>query len=364
MPGGLLRITRSRLLLLSSIALTVTMVPLASSATTRVSSAADDFAAAPAGVPAAPAGWSTVFSDDFGGAAGSGIDSEWKYDTGIGTSFGTGEVDTLTSSTANVHLDGNGNLDLTELDNNGAWTSGRVQTTGPVVSAPAGGELEVIGSIEQPTGGLGYWPALWLLGPGQWPENGEIDIMEDVNSLSEVSGTVHCGVDPAGPCNEPTGVGSGLTACAGCQGGYHTYEMILNRTNPAAETVTFYLDGRAYFTATEAQVGTATWQAAYDHSMAIILDLAMGGAYPDGACHCTAPDGSTTSGGTMSVAYVAAYTTGGAAAPPVSSPTAAPTSPAPTASGGPAPTPSPTPKPTYGKATGHNAGYGDGAPSS
>ena len=37
--------------------------------------------------------------------------------------------------------------------------------------------------------------------------------MEDVNSLSELSGTVHCGVDPGGPCNEPNGIGSGLVGC-------------------------------------------------------------------------------------------------------------------------------------------------------
>jgi len=97
------------------------------------------------------------------------------------------------------------------------------------VGAPAGGKLEVTASIQQPSGGLGYWPAFWMLGPGQWPENGEIDIMEDVNSLSELAGTVHCGTFPGGACNEPNGVGSGLRSCGGCQGGFHTYTMILDR---------------------------------------------------------------------------------------------------------------------------------------
>jgi hypothetical protein len=268
-------------------------------------------AAAHASAPGAPSGWTTVFSDDFNGSSGSGIDGQWIYDTGAGSSFGTGEIETMTSSTSNVHLDGNGNLDLTALGSGSSWTSGRVQTSTPNVGAPAGGKLEVAASILQPTGGLGYWPAFWMLGPGQWPENGEIDIMEDVNALSELSGTIHCGTYPNGACNEGTGITSGLVGCGGCQSGYHTYSMILDRTNTSAESITFYLDGNAYFTVTEAQVGTATWQAAFDHNLSIILDLAMGGSYPNGQCGCTTPTGSTASGGTMSVDYVAAYQTTG-----------------------------------------------------
>jgi len=293
------------------IALTAAAASSASAIAAPAANAAPAVTAAPATVPGPPSGWSTVFSDDFNGSSGSGIDSQWMYDTGAGSSFGTGEIETMTNSTSNVHLDGNGNLDVTALGSGSSWTSGRVQTTSANVGAPAGGQLEVTASIEQPSGGLGYWPAFWMLGPRQWPENGEIDIMEDVNSLSELSGTVHCGVDPGGPCNEPNGIGSGLRGCSGCQSGYHTYTMILNRTNTSAESITFYLDGSAYFTATEAQVGTATWQAAFDHNLSIILDLAMGGAYPNGVCNCTTPTSSTASGGTMSVAYVAAYSTSG-----------------------------------------------------
>ena len=185
------------------IALTAAMASSTSALAAPAAHAAPALAAAPAAVPGPPSGWSTVFSDDFSGASGSGIDSQWMYDTGPGSSFGTGEIETMTNSTSNVHQDGNGNLDITALGSGSSWTSGRVQTTSANVGAPAGGELEVTASIQQPTGGLGYWPAFWMLGPGQWPENGEIDIMEDVNSLSEVSGTVHCGTDPGGPCNEP-----------------------------------------------------------------------------------------------------------------------------------------------------------------
>jgi len=322
MPGMLRPVTRGRkrttrgglafalAVIAAAIALTAVTTHTAWSSA-QVRDAAATSVAAPAAVPGPPAGWSTVFSGDFNGAAGSGADSQWMYDTGPGSNFGTGEIETMTNSTSNVHLDGSGNLDITALGGGSSWTSGRIQMTSANVGAPAGGELEVTASIQQPSGGLGYWPAFWMLGPGQWPENGEIDIMEDVNSLSEVAGTIHCGVDPAGPCNEPNGIGSGLTSCGGCQSGYYTYSMILNRTNTANESVTFYLDGNQYFSVSESQVGTATWQAAYDHNLSIILDLAMGGGFPNGVCSCTTPTSATTSGGTMSVAYVAAYSTSG-----------------------------------------------------
>jgi hypothetical protein len=274
--------------------------------------------AAHASAPPPPAGWNQVFLDDFNGSAGSPIDGQWMYDTGPGSNFGTGEIETMTNSTSNVHLNGNGNLNITALGSGSNWTSGRVQTTSANVGAPAGGKLMVTASIQQPTGGLGYWPAFWMLGPGQWPENGEIDIMEDVNSLSDVAGTIHCGTYPGGPCNEPNGIGSGLRGCSGCQSGFHTYSMILDRTNTSAETITFYLDGARYFSVSESQVGASTWQAAFDHNLSIILDLAMGGGFPNGQCGCTTPTGSTASGGTMAVDYVAAYTSTGNTGPIVS----------------------------------------------
>jgi beta-glucanase (GH16 family) len=291
-------------------------------------------AAAPNTVPAPPSGWSTIFSDDFNGSSGAGPSGSWQFDTGPGSSFGTGEIETMTNSPSNVHLDGNGNLDITALGSGNSWTSGRIQTTTANVGAPAGGELEVTASIEQPNpaNGLGYWPAFWMLGPGQWPENGEVDILEDVNALSDHSGTIHCGTDPGGPCHETSGIGSGLVGCAGCQTGFHTYTMIENRTNTSAESITWYLDGTQFFQVSESQVGTATWQAAFDHNLSIIFDLAMGGGFPNGVCGCTSPSSATTSGGTMSVAYVAAYSTSSAAPPPTSPP---PSSPPPSGAAGP-----------------------------
>jgi hypothetical protein len=48
--------------------------------------------------------------------------------------------------------------------------------------------------------------------------------------------------------------------------------MVLNRTNPAAESVAFSLDGTQYFSVNEAQVGTATWKALLNPQSGKCLD--------------------------------------------------------------------------------------------
>jgi hypothetical protein len=262
-----------------------------------------------AGVPAAPAGWTTVFGDGFQGGAGSAPGSaRWAHDVGAGSGYTAGNVQTYTSSTANTSLDGQGNLVITALKANGAWTSGRLHSLAEV-AAPAGGELTVTASVEQPApaAALGYWDAFWLLGPGQWPGTGEVDILENVNALAAVSGTLHCGVDPGGPCDEPNGVGSGLVPCPGCQSGFHTYSVLIDRRTAGAEAMTWSVDGRQVFRVTQGQFPAATWQQAVDHGFSVIFDVAIGGGYPDTTCHCTTPTAQTSSGGSMKVAYVAAY---------------------------------------------------------
>ncbi|HSZ29624.1 MAG TPA: ricin-type beta-trefoil lectin domain protein, partial [Pseudonocardiaceae bacterium] len=265
-------------------------------------------------VPPPPPGFTTVFSDDFAGPAGSAPSSaNWFYD--IGSGFGTGEIENTTSSTNNAYLDGNGHLVLKAIDNGGTWTSARLESTRDDFEAPPGGELEMTASIEQPdpANGLGYWPAFWALGSpgrtgGTWPTEGEIDMMEDVNGLNEASQTLH------DASNSP---GHALIACptTGCQTGYNTYSVLINRTNTSAETLEFLMDGTVESTITEASVGTTAWQEAIDHGFYIIWDLAMGGNYPNGICNCTTPTSATTSGASMSVAYVAVYEEGGNSTP-------------------------------------------------
>ncbi|WP_405584884.1 glycoside hydrolase family 16 protein [Streptomyces sp. NBC_01190] len=278
---------------------------------------------------APPTGWTTVFSDDFNGASGTGLNrANWLYDLGTGYNYpgaagnwGTGELETATDSTTNVYQDGAGHLVIKPVKNAaGQWTSGRIETQRTDFAAPAGGQLQISASLQQPNPqhGLGYWPAFWAMGAAarpvgatNWPGIGELDIMEDVNALSQHSTTFHCGVW-AGECHDPDGISSGLQACAGCQTGFHTYSVIVDRTNTSAEQLRFYLDGSLTYSVSENQVSTATWQAAVDHGFFAIFDVAIGGSYPNKVCGCTSPSADISSGAGMSVDWFAVYqTTGG-----------------------------------------------------
>ncbi|MEU9449667.1 glycoside hydrolase family 16 protein [Streptomyces sp. NPDC048277] len=274
---------------------------------------------ASASAPSVPSGWSQVFLDDFNGSAGTGVNtSNWQYDTGTSYSggpanWGTGEVETMTSSTSNVALDGNGNLDITPVrDSSGNWTSGRIETTRTDFQPPAGGKLRVEARIQMPnvtgTAAYGYWPAFWMLGAPyrgnyqNWPGVGELDIMENVQGLNKVWATMHCGTSPGGPCNETTGLGNS-TACPNttCQSGFHTYTMEWDRS-VSPEAIRFYVDGVNYQTVTSSQVDATTWANATNHGFFVILNVAMGGGFPD--AFGGGPTSATESGHPMVVDYV------------------------------------------------------------
>lgn len=269
------------------------------------------------------ASWNLIWSDEFNGPAGTGVDTaNWMYDTGTSypggaANWGTNEVETMTNSTSNVYQDGVGHLVIKPIFSNGAWTSGRIETQRTDFAAPAGGELAVEASIQQPSAtgaaAAGYWPAFWMLGAGfrgnytNWPGIGEVDIMEDINGLSSKFGTFHCGVDPNGPCNETNGIGSGQQACSGCQTALHTYGVVIDRS-VSPEQILWYLDGVNFFTVHANQVDATTWANAVDHGFSIILNVAMGGAFP--AKFGGGPTSSTQSGVPMVVDYVRVYTSG------------------------------------------------------
>jgi hypothetical protein len=286
---------------------------------------------ASASAPTPPSGWSQAFLDDFNGSAGTGVNtSNWQYDTGTSypggpANWGTGEVETMTNSTSNVALDGSGNLRITPVRNSaGQWTSGRIETTRTDFQPPAGGKLRVEARIQMPnvtgTAAEGYWPAFWALGAPyrgnyqNWPGVGELDIMENVQGLNKVWATLHCGTSPGGPCNETTGIGNSV-ACPNttCQSGFHTYSMEWDRS-VSPEAIRFYVDGVNYHTVTASQVDATTWANATNHGFFLILNVAMGGGFPD--AFGGGLDGDTRSGVPMVVDYVQVLSASGSGTTP------------------------------------------------
>ncbi len=266
----------------------------------------------PSITPTSPAqNWTTFWTDDFTGAANTGVNTgNWLYETGQGT-WGTGEVENMTNTTANVSLDGASHLKITAIkDGAGNWTSGRIASQRSDFAANAGELLKISAIIQQPNvpngaGGMGYWPAFWTLGSTfrtgtVWPTSGEVDIMENVNARDETSSGLHCGTNPGGVCNEGSGRGSGLATCIGCKTGYHEYSVILDRTK-TDEELRWYLDGQQTWIVRESQVGVTQWDNATHHGFFIIFDLAMGGAFPNAVAGFNTPTDQTVSGGSLMV---------------------------------------------------------------
>ncbi|GAA4065243.1 glycoside hydrolase family 16 protein [Actinomadura miaoliensis] len=287
------------------------------------------FAVAPlpaqASVPPPPAGWSLVWSDDFDGPAGAPPSSaNWLISTGHGypggpANWGTGEVQRYTADPANVGLDGSGRLRITALrSSSGEWTSSRIETRRTDFKPAEGRVLRIEGRIRMPdvsgAQALGYWPAFWALGSPyrgnywNWPSIGEFDIMENVNGIDSVWGVLHCGTNPGGPCNETNGIGASR-ACPGspCQAGMHTYRFEWDRT-VTPEQLRWYVDGQQFHTVTESRVGADAWAAMTGHGgYFLLLNLAMGGAFPNGVAGRATPTADTVSGRSMLVDYVAVW---------------------------------------------------------
>lgn len=284
-------------------------------------------------------GYELTWKDDFNGAAGKPVEpGKWIYDTGTGygcagcpSNWGTFEIESMTDRPQNVSFDGQGDLLITPVRQvDGSWTSGRIETRKTGFAAGDHGVLRVQASIELPQTGVGlaaagYWPAFWMLGDGfrgnylNWPGIGEIDIMENINGRPTAFATLHCGVPSGGPCNETSGIGT-TTDNATLQDSFHTYAMELD-TSVQPNQLRFYLDGVNFGTIYADQVPAQTWASATGHGFFVILDVAVGGAFPwaecnffphAGGCSGSTPfpevvTSSTVSGKAMRIAYVAVY---------------------------------------------------------
>jgi beta-glucanase (GH16 family) len=219
--------------------------------------------------------WKLVWSDEFDGDS---IDtSKWGFEID-GKGGGNGEEEYYTDKPENAHIE-NGNLLITAIKdgtdsegNKHRFTSARMVTKGKF--SWKYGRFEA--RIKMPTG-RGVWPAFWLMPQdnvyGTWASSGEIDIVEEVGDKPNTAfGTIHYG--DKWPGNVHTGDKwidpSGILA-----DDFHVYAVEWEEGQ-----IRWYIDGKLYQTQTKWYTKAAPFPAPFDQKFFIILNFAVGGAWP------------------------------------------------------------------------------------
>lgn len=223
----------------------------------------------PTGPP--PLAWNIAWSDEFNGTS---IDSNtWTFESGNNNGWGNNELEFYTGRTQNAYVS-NGLLHivaLRESTNGFNYTSARMKTEGAF--SKTYGRFEFRAKLPP---GLGFWPALWLLGTNissvGWPACGEIDIMENKGSvLNTVQGTIHYS-DASN--NHLQSTGHFYSANNGMVTNFHNY-MLEWTTNQ----VRWFVDGIVYETQTSWSSSTGPYPAPFNMPFFIIMNLAVGGSY-------------------------------------------------------------------------------------
>lgn len=120
------------------------------------------------------------------------------------------------------------------------------------------------------TEGKGLWPAWWLLGNGSWPQTGEIDIMEFVGESQWVNAAIH---GPGYSGNTPF-VKRDSSMTTNPVTAWHIYSV-----DWTPESIVFKIDGKSFYAVTKSMIEKyGKW--AFDTPKHLILNFALGGAYP------------------------------------------------------------------------------------
>ncbi|MBE9664597.1 glycoside hydrolase family 16 protein [Mucilaginibacter myungsuensis] len=120
------------------------------------------------------------------------------------------------------------------------------------------------------TEGAGLWPAWWMLGKGEWPGTGEIDIMEYVGEKDWASAAVH----GPGYSGETPFVDRLYFPANNDVTQWHTYAVDWTPTE-----LNFKYDGKLIFRVNKTMAQHyGKW--AFDNEKYMILNYALGGAYP------------------------------------------------------------------------------------
>lgn len=208
-----------------------------------------------------------VWSDEFN-YTGLPDSTKWSYDTG-GHGWGNNEKQYYTQKRPENASVKNGELSITaikEAFDGASYTSARL------VSKNKGdwkyGRFEIKAKMPK---GRGLWPAIWMLPTdwkyGNWPESGEIDIMEHVGYLPDsVFGTVHTDA-----YNHSIGTQKGArTFRTDLSDVFHVYMLDWDEGE-----IRIYIDDELYFTCKNEKKTHREWP--FDQRFYLLLNIAVGG---------------------------------------------------------------------------------------
>lgn len=227
--------------------------------------------------------WNLVWSDEFDSV---NINKEnWKYDLG-GGGWGNNELEYYTNRASNATINDGNLLIIAKEESYGGrnYTSARLKTQG--LQSFTYGKIE--SRIKLPAQ-QGIWPAFWMLGNNitsvGWPKCGEIDIMEHINKVTYVNGTLHW--DNNGHASYGRTITCDVTK-------YHVYSIEWDD-----KAIKWFLDGSKYCEINIADNAGGTEE--IHNPMFIILNMAVGGNWPG------SPNSTTIFPDTMFVDYVRVY---------------------------------------------------------
>ncbi|MEQ2354517.1 family 16 glycosylhydrolase [Pseudoalteromonas piscicida] len=283
--------------------------------------------------------WTLVWSDEFDSDA---IDtSKWTHEVNC-DGGGNNEKQCYTDSEQNAFIaDGMLNIVATPAQAGAQlpYTSARLNTK--YKADFKYGRFEMRAKLPS---GQGSWPAFWMLPTdevyGGWPKSGEIDIMEAVNLKvanedgsveSNVHGTLHYGRD--WPNNVHTGKAYAIPDGVNPADDFHTYAVEWQEGE-----IRWYVDGYLYATQRQSEVRynskqeavglkhrgwfaeyyeqgsgelVTHWDSApFDQQFHLILNLAVGGDWPENVNNKGIDSDAFVNGQSFVVDYVRVYECG------------------------------------------------------
>jgi Glycosyl hydrolases family 16 len=239
-----------------------------------------------------------VFDDEFNQAVGTQPNTA-VWSAYLPTDPNNGAVNyTNTTSTLSIVSDPQATdgraLAMTMIpQSNGTFNSSEISTQiDPIGDSLEYGEVSARIKLPSATNAAGVWPAFWMLGNNlntpeqpnntvQWPEAGEIDIVENKGSTpGQAQGSLHAGSVSGSPDYNPTNVYN-LPTGQVFSSAYHIFSISWSPT-----AISFAVDGNVYETQNITTTGNNPLPSddagRFQHPFFIILDVNEGGAFAGG----------------------------------------------------------------------------------